>query len=381
MTLSLLDLPIAKAVLSRRCLFAAALLALAALPLSAGAPTSGSKDIRLSSNENAFGYSPKALAKLKEVLDSGNYYNHNESAELVKLCAAHEGVPEDFILPTPGSGPVLMMTAMAYAKPGVNVVTSAPGYPQLTGAFANHGGEIKYVPVKADYGQDFKAMLAAIDARTAIVYVCNPNNPTGVLADPDELRRFVFAVPKDVLVFVDEAYLELSDKGLPANTMSAFVKARKNLIVSRTFSKGYGMAGIRVGYGIANPEVLEKLKRFYMGPPSYLASIAGQEAIKDQAFLELNRKRYREVRDYVCKEFDKMGIPYASPQGAFIYFRTKFKGTELVAKLKQSGVLITRFPTPGVAEGAYDDWSRVSLGTKEDMDIFLGELAKALGKT
>lgn len=380
MTLSpLLDL-YHVAALRRRCVSTAAFLALAALPLSA-APTSGDPSVRLSSNENAFGFSPKAKARLLEVIDSGNYYNHNESAELIKLCAKHEGVPDDYILPTPGSGPVLLMTAAAYGKPGVNIVTSAPGYPQLTSAFAKHGGSVKYVPVNASYGQDFKAMLAAIDEKTAIVYVCNPNNPTGVLADPDELRRFIFAVPKDVLVFVDEAYLELSDKGLPSNTASAFVKARKNLVVSRTFSKGYGMAGLRVGYGIGHPEVLEKLKQFYMGPPSYLASVAGQEAIKDQAFLEENRKKYREVRDYVCKEFDRMGIKYASPQGAFIYFKTKVKGTELVAKMKQSGVLITRFPTPGIEDGSFDEWSRVSISTKEDMDVFLGELAKALGKT
>src|SRR5688572_20611705 len=131
--------------LRRRSVSAAAFLALAALPLFAGPPTSGDKSIRLSSNENAFGFSPKALARMKDVLDSGNYYNHNETAELVKLCAAHEGVPEDCILPTAGSGPVLLMTAAAYGKPGVNIVTSAPGYPQLTGSFAKHGGDVKYV--------------------------------------------------------------------------------------------------------------------------------------------------------------------------------------------------------------------------------------------
>lgn len=364
----------------RRCVTFATGLALAALSVTA-APTSGDPSLRLNGNENAFGFSQKAAARMRAAVDSGNYYNGNESTELIRLCAAHEGVPEGFILPTAGSGPVLLMTAAAYAKPGANVVTSSPGFPQLTGAFAKHGGTVKYVPVNATYAQDFKAMLAAIDEKTTVVYVCNPNNPTGVLADPDELRRFIFAVPKDVLVFVDEAYLELSDKGLPSNTTSPFVKARKNLLVSRTFSKGYGMAGLRVGYGIGNPEVLERLKTFYMGGPSYLASIAAQEGIKDQEFLESNRKRYREVRDYVCKEFDRMGIKYASPQGAFIYFKTKIKGTELVAQLKQSGVLITRFPTPGAEDGTWDDWSRVSIATKEDMDIFLSELAKALGKT
>src|SRR5207245_1416268 len=108
--------------------------------------------------------------------------------DLVDVLAAKEGVSKDYILPTAGSGPVLMMAAAAYGKPGVNVVTAAPGYPQLTGAFAKWGGTIKYVPVAPSLGYDFKAMSRAIDANTAVVYICNPNNPTGVLADPAELR-------------------------------------------------------------------------------------------------------------------------------------------------------------------------------------------------
>jgi histidinol-phosphate aminotransferase len=341
----------------------------------------GDTRARLSSNENAFGYTPKALARMQEALVTGNYYNHNETAEMVRLCAAAEGVKEDYILATPGSGPILMLTAFAYAKPGKNVVTTAMGYTQLTRAFTEHGGDIKFAPLGPDMGYDFKALSREIDENTAIVYICNPNNPTGVIADPAELRRFIMSVPAHILVFVDEAYLELSDTGLQANTMAPLVKVRKNLLISRTFSKAHGMAGLRAGYGVANPEVLAQLRRFHTGGPSFLASIAAQEAIKDKAHMEANRKNYKAVRDYVCKEFDRLGIKYAAPQGAFVYFKAGMPGSELVAKMREAKVFISGSRESGVPEGAYGEWARVSLGTREEMDLFLGEFARILGKT
>ena len=246
---------------SARRLAGLALLAVSTLlPAHAGKPTINDGNVRISSNENAFGFSPKALARMHEALESGNYYNGNEGAELVRLCAAREGVAEDFILPTPGSGPVLMMTAWSYAKPGLNVVTTDSGYGQLVGAFTAKGGDVKYASLNEKMGYDFKGLRELIDANTAIVYICNPNNPTGVLADPAELRNFILSVPENILVFVDEAYLELSDTGLKANTMAPLVKVRKNLVVSRTFSKGFALAGLRVGYGIGNPAVLSRLR-------------------------------------------------------------------------------------------------------------------------
>ena len=349
--------------------------------LHAGKPTINDGITRIGSNENAFGMSTKALERMKAALDAGNYYNHNDVADMVAACAKKEGVPEDYILPTPGSGPVLMMTAWAYAKPGVNVVTSAMGYTQLTREFTAHGGDIKFAPLNDKMGYDFKALGRAIDDNTVIVYICNPNNPTGVLADPAELRKFILSVPEKILVFVDEAYLELADSGLAVNTAASLVKLKKNVLVSRTFSKGYAMAGLRAGYGIANPAVLANLKKFYAGGPSYLAAIAATESLKDVAHLDTNRAKYKEVRDYACKEFDKLGIKYASPQGAFIYFRSGMKDKELMAKMKSKNILISGSRESGVPEGAYGDWARVSIGTKEEMDLFFGEMAKILGKT
>lgn len=346
------------------------------------APTDPDSPVRLGSNENAFGFTPKAKAAMIAAIESGNYYNRNELDEMVKIAAAKEGVTPEYIYPTAGSGPVLELTAAAFSKPGVNIVTTTPGYPQLTGAFVKWGGSIKYTPVNERLGYDFNALLAAIDENTAIVYICNPNNPTGVLANPAELRKFVLAAPPHVLVFVDEAYLELADSGLLPNTVAPLVKLRKNLIVSRTFSKAYALAGFRAGYGIGHPETLAKLKKYDLGlAPSYLAAIAAQEAMKDQEFLEGNRQKYIAVRNYTKKELDRLGLTYADPQGAFILFKAGVPSADVQKKLLAENIMVTRpFGLAPEDELKYADWVRVSLGTQEEMQLFVSALAKALGK-
>jgi histidinol-phosphate aminotransferase len=292
-------------------------------------------------------------------------------------------VTKDYIQLTHGSGPMLLMTAATYGKPGANIVTTSPGYPQLTGAFAQRGGTIKYTPVGANLGYDFKAMMGAIDANTAIVYVCNPNNPTGVLADPAELRNFIMAVPENVLVFVDEAYLELANTDLQKNTMTPLVKLRKNLIVSRTFSKGYALAGFRVGYGTGHPEVLAKVRANDTGTaPSYLAAIAAQASVQDTEHLMGNIKKYRAVRDYTMKELDRLGLKHSDAQGAFVIFKAGIEAKEFQKKMLEKKIQVnTVFGVAPGQEGEYKDWIRVSIGTQEDMELFIGATASILGKS
>lgn len=344
------------------------------------APTLENSPIRLSSNENAFGYTPKAKEAMLKALDGGSYYNWNDVGELVALCAKKEGVPKDYILTTAGSGPVLMMTALAYAEPGVNVVTTEMGYTQLIRKFEERGGDVKFAPLAEDMGYDFKALGDAIDENTKIVYICNPNNPTGVLADSAELKKFVLSVPQDILVFVDEAYLELTDSNFAMETCGPLTKLRKNLIVTRTFSKGYGMAGLRIGYGVGHPDVLEKIKVYHMGNPSYLSAIAASEGLKDQEYFATNVENYKKVRHYVCEAFDKMGIKYAKPDGAFVYFHTGIDQQVLRDTMKENGILISGSRVSGVPEEKYAEWARVSLGTKPQMDAFLDILGGLMAK-
>lgn len=365
----------------RKSLFTPVLAVLFTASWSIGAPSLENSPTRLSSNENAFGYTPNAKEAMIKYIDSGSYYNRNNVMDLVEACAKKEGVPDNYIVTTAGSGPLLMMTALAYAEPGKNVVTSEMGYTQLVRKFEARGGDVKYAALGSDMGYDFDALAAAIDENTVIVYICNPNNPTGVLCDPNDLKQFVMTVSEDILVFVDEAYLELADSNFAINTCSPLVKLRKNVIVTRTFSKGYGMAGLRIGYGVADPSILEKINMFNMGPPSYLAAIAALEGIKDTAFFEKNVSLYQANRKYVTEAFDRMGIEYAEPQGAFVYYKSGIDQQMLRDKMEKFGVLVSGSRESGVEEGKYSMWSRVSVGTKPELDEFLTALSAILAES
>lgn len=344
------------------------------------APTDPNSPIRLSSNENAFGFSPAAKRAMLENIDAGSYYNRNNITDLINQISRRENVPANHILTTAGSGPVLMMTALAYAEPGKNAVTTAMGYTQLTRRFELQGGEIKYAPLGPDMGYDFDAMAALIDENTVLVYICNPNNPTGTLADPRALRRFILSVPPRVLVFVDEAYLEISDTPFETNTMAPLVRLRPNVLISRTFSKCFGMAGFRIGYAVANPAILEKISPYHMGAPTYLSAIAAREALLDTQFMEYSKRRYQEVRNYVKAEFDKMGIQYADPQGAFVFFRpgNGLTGDALRDAMAERGILISGSRESGVEPGTFADWARVSLGNMDEMKAFITALTEIL---
>lgn len=361
--------------LSARFLRASVLAAAMAAGVSLSAAPLNNPDIlRLGSNENPFGFSPKAEAVMQSAIKSANYYNRDVVKELVEVLAAKEGVKEDCIYVTAGSGVALELIGMAYGEPGANLVNISPGYPQVGWSFKRFGGEIKYAPLGKDYGYDFEALAKTIDAKTKIVTVCNPNNPTGVLADPAALRKFIMGVPESVLVVVDEAYLELADTNLVVNTMAPMTKLRKNVVVTRTFSKAYGMAGLRAGYAIGNPAIFEKMKRFDPGTtPSFLAAVAAKEAVKDQAYMEGNRKKYSDVRKYAMKEFDKLGMKYAYPQGAFVLFEIGVDSADAKDKFMKNNIMVTRpnsFDLSPEDTLKYKNWLRVSIGTPEDMKKF-----------
>jgi histidinol-phosphate aminotransferase len=344
------------------------------LPLAGQEMARPETPLRLGTNENPFGSSAAARRAVVANVDRTHYYNRDENEAMVRKLAEKEGVPESYILPTPGSGPVLEMTALAYAAPGKNIVTAMPGYPQLTGAFTRYGGEVKYVPVGPDRGYDFEAMLEAIDANTAIVYICNPNNPTGVLADPVALKTFIMKVPPRVLVFVDEAYLELADTGLAANTVAPLTRMRPMLIVSRTFSKAHGLAGMRAGYGIGSPTALDPARKYdFARGPNYLTAIAVQAAIEDKEFIEYSASNYRRVRARTAAAFESMGIPYIHSDAAFILFDCGMNAVDFRERMAEEGIMVqvTFGPAPG-----YENWSRVSIGTDDDMDYFLAALKK-----
>lgn len=331
-----------------------------------------SEPILINWNENAFGYSPKAKAAMIEAMERGNRYPRTEGRILVEALAAREQVPTDWILITPGSGPVLEMAALAYADLGKNMITVEPGYTQLSRLFEARGGEVRYVPVNDVLAHDLPAMQAAIDENTVLIYICQPNNPTGTIVDPAELRAFIKSVPEDVLVFVDEAYVEVSDGGLPRNSMIEVVRSSENVILSRTFSKVFGMAGLRIGYGIAPPSILDRLRTFYMGPPDLLSLVAATAALADANHKEKNRNEYIRVRKIVTDRLDELGLQYADPQATFVFIHTGMDAAKVQSIMADHNIMIGR-PFPPLTE-----WARVSIGTEEEMQVFLSVFESVL---
>lgn len=321
--------------------------------------------IRIGSNENAFGYSPAAMMAMMEALGDINRYARDEAVAFVQAISRFERVPTNHIITTAGSGPVLLMTALAYAEPGKNMITVTPGYLQLSSAFERAGGEVRSIPLTDDLVHDLDAMKAAIDENTVLVYICNPNNPTGTVVDPDELRAFIRSVPSNILVFVDEAYLELADGGLEAHSMINMVRQGHNVLISRTFSKVYGMAGLRAGYGIASPEVLARLRPFHMGGPNLLALVGATAAMQDEASFAENVERYRNTRLMVTEALDGMGVKYADAQGSFVFIHTGIPVERFQSLMEERNILVGRPFPPKL------DWARVSIGTEEEMMTFI----------
>ncbi|MDQ8185886.1 histidinol-phosphate transaminase [Pelagicoccus sp. SDUM812002] len=321
--------------------------------------------IKISGNENAFGYSQMAMMAIMQELPDINRYAWEESQALVEAIAMREMVPGEYVVPTAGSGPVLQMAAMAYAAPGKNVVSVEPGYTQLVRTFDAFGGETKIVPLNDKLEYDLAAIKAAIDENTVMVYLCNPNNPTGTVVDPDALKTFIRELPEDIVAFVDEAYLELADGGLEANSMVSLVREGENIILARTFSKVYGMAGLRVGYGIMKPDAKKLLSKFHMGGPNKLGCVAAVASLQDAAFFEQSVTSYRTVRKMVTDRLDELGVEYAYPQGSFVFMKTGVPIKEFQALMEDQQIMVGR-PFPPML-----DWCRVSIGTEDEMSTFL----------
>ena len=328
--------------------------------------------IKISGNENAFGYSQMAMMAIMQELPDINRYAWDETKALMDALAARELVPADYIVPTGGSGPILQMTAMAYAEEGKNMITVAPGYTQLSRTFEAFGGDVKVVQVNDKLEHDLAAMKAAIDENTVLVYICNPNNPTGTIVDPTALRSFIDELPPHIVAFVDEAYLELADGGLEKNSMIGAVREGKNVILARTFSKVFGMAGLRVGYGVMSPDKVEKVRKYSMGGPNKLGCVAGVASLQDTAFFEQSVTNYRTVRKKVTDRLDELNIEYADAQGSFVFMKTGIPIAEFQTLMEAEQILVGR-PFPPML-----DWCRVSIGTEEEMTAFLTAFEKVM---
>jgi histidinol-phosphate aminotransferase len=329
--------------------------------------------IKVASNENPFGPSPLALAALQKSLAGVNLYPDGNAFYLKQKLAAKLGVePANLVLGN-GSNEIIEFVGHALLTPDTDVVVSQycfAVYPIVAKMF---GANLVIVPAK-NYGHDLPAMLGAITPKTRIVFVANPNNPTGTLAPREELIKFVNDVPDDVLLVMDEAYIEFLDEPLE---LSALVRsgARKNLILMRTFSKIYGLAGLRIGYGIGNPEFISALEK--VRQPfniNLLAQVAAIAAVDDEEHVRKTRANNFAGLEFFERAFRGLKLEFVPSHANFILVRVG-EGQKVFEAMQSQGVIVRPM-------GGYQlpEWIRISVGTPQENERAFSALKLALGK-
>ncbi len=329
--------------------------------------------IKLASNENPFGPSPKALEAIQETLPKLNTYPDGESRDLRRALGDFLDVEPSHVTVGNGADGVIMGACMAYLDHDSEVVVSRSSFPVYDIYTRIMRAELKKTPLKG-YGLDLDAMAEAITPHTKLVFVCNPNNPTGTIVTADEVSAFMERVPDHVLVVFDEAYYELVNAEDFPDTLAYVRERRRNVLVLRTFSKVFGLAGVRLGYGIGVPEVLEPLQR--VKEPfavNLLAQAAGIGALKDRAFLERTVAMNRRERQYLYERFEELGLTYVPSHTNFILVKIGPDACEVQERLKRQGVIVR--PCTG-----YDipEFLRITVGDRAQNERLIAALERVL---
>ncbi len=356
-------------------MFGGGVAALAANPERAFAAAAGAPArIQIGSNECWTGpMAPGIAAAAAGALQSNRYSPNDEHGKLVKTISMVENVPEDHIITWPGSNTALGRSALTYCSPTKGLVTASPTYETIGDAAKWLGAPLKTVPLKADYTHDVKAMLAA-NPNAGVYYICNPNNPTGTMTPMADIEWLVNNKPAGSMVVIDEAYIHWTTE-YPKNTSNHLVVAGKDVMIMRTFSKIFGMAGMRVGYVMARPDIIKKLTMFDDGLSYELpipSAACANASLTAKTLIDARRAELIANRTMTEDFLKKRGLKLIGPSHAnmlMIDWKTK-TSKEMKAAFVAQGVEIARvFP-------AWPTVSRISIGSKADMEGFIAAYNK-----
>jgi histidinol-phosphate aminotransferase len=327
--------------------------------------------IRLGSNENPYGPSESVRKAMTNGFDLGCRYPWGYNPELVKMIAEKEGVPEDHIVMVAGSTEGLKITGITFGQGG-EIISCAPTFLSMMDYAELWGTDINWVPLTKDHDFDLDEIEKRVSYETRLVFLCNPNNPTGKLLPADRVRDFCETVSKKAIVFSDEAYYDyITEPNYPS--MVEFVKQGKDVIVSKTFSKVYGLAGIRLGYLIARPELAAKLKDRVVANTNIMAIEAGKAALKDTEFYNFSVNKAKEAKKMITDTLDELKLPYLDSHTNFVFFHTGRDIVELNKQMADKGFIIGR-PFPPL-----NDWCRISTGTIEEVALYNQAIKEVLG--
>lgn len=336
---------------------------LASLPSRAPAAESTPRLIRLSSNENPYGPSPNALDAMRDSMRLAWRYPDEAADSLTEVIARLHGVPSDQIILGDGSSEILKLAAAAYSGPSRKIVMADPTFEAISAYGRAAGAEAVKIPLDAKYGHDLPKMAAVPGA--GVIYVCNPNNPTASITPKASVRPFLDAVPSDTMVLVDEAYFHYADSP-DYESVIPLVQSHPNLIVARTFSKIYGMAGLRCGYAVAQKNVVQHLERQKAWDSMNIVALAGARAgLLDPQLVPAGRKRNSETKGNVVAALQRLGYDVIPSQANFIMIDAKRNVRPVITAMRSQGVHVGRlFP-------AMPNHLRVTIGRPEEMDRFV----------
>ncbi|MGL4854085.1 MAG: histidinol-phosphate transaminase [Lentisphaeria bacterium] len=329
--------------------------------------------VKLASNESALGASRLAKRAMKAAIDEMFLYPDGGSYDIrTKLADFYDVNPSEIIIGN-GSNEILEFIGHCFLAPNKKIVVSEYSFIVYRLIAKMFDAQVTQVPTINNFGHDLQAMLNAIDQDTSVVVICNPNNPTGTMVSDKEMVKFMKQVPKHVLVVLDEAYAEVCLGKMPETIK--YVKENANCIVLRTFSKAYGLAGLRIGYGIAPTAIIDVLQKARQPfNTCRMSQIAACAALDDTNFVRRCRSLYRQGKNYFEDEFAKMQLEFVPTFANFILVRTN-NGKRVFEELQKRGVIVRPMDGYGLPE-----WIRVSFGSMDENKTFIQALQEVLRK-
>lgn len=336
---------------------------------------SGIKSVKLGSNENPFGPSPLALRAMQAAAGSVHLYPDNETIALRERLASRHRLPLNQILVTAGANNLLDILARTLLAPGFNAVTSERSYILYPIVTRSAGAELRQVPMRDD-AYDLDAICDAIDSETRLVYIANPNNPTGSMVAAPEMDRFLDRLPENVVVALDEAYFEYAEwlareRGIEYSHSLDYVRAERSVVVLRSFSKAYGLAGLRVGYGMGPPELITYLARL---KTPFVVSGVGEAgalaALDDREHYERSMRNNSAQLEIVSRQLRELGYTPVESWANFLYFETGEDAAALDRRLQSHGIIVRPLTGSWGARTAI----RVTIGSPEENRKFIDVL-------
>ncbi|MBT8252803.1 MAG: aminotransferase class I/II-fold pyridoxal phosphate-dependent enzyme [Flavobacteriaceae bacterium] len=326
---------------------------------------------KLNSNENPFGPSKKVRQAMIDGFDMGCRYPYQKMNALAEILAKKEGLTREHIVMCAGSTEGLKAAGLTYGNNRGEIIAADPVYKSLLTYAEQFGAYINRVPLNSEMGHDLEEMERRVTQKTSLVFLCNPNNPTGTLIPKQDLVDFCNTVSEKTVVFSDEAYYDyITDSNYPS--MVNLVKAGKNVIVSRTFSKVYGLAGLRVGYLIARPDIAERIRQNVMAKANMMALIGATTALDDDEFYTMSIRKNNEAKTIIYDTLNELGLKYIPSHTNFVFFETGKNINDLIPKMRAKDVAIGR-PFPPLTK-----WCRISTGTIPHMHKFADALKATL---